>query len=114
MGVSKKDQQQIFSLTRLYLASGPPLDPSMAVEELSNIIRFHEWKYYVQADPLISDAEYDKLFKFLQEIETNYPHLIKPDSPTQRVSSDLTSDFPTVSHLTPMLSLDNSYNAEDL
>jgi DNA ligase (NAD+) len=84
------------------------------VDQLRNTIRFHEYRYYVMNDPLISDFEYDTLYKFLQNIEHTFPLLIIPDSPTQRVGSSLTKDLPKVSHLTPMLSLDNSYNADDL
>jgi len=81
---------------------------------LRKLLRFHEWKYYVKDDPIISDYEYDMLFKTLERLEAAHPELITPDSPTQRVGSDLSSDFPTVTHLSPMLSLENSYNADDL
>ena len=82
--------------------------------ELRPLIVFHEWRYYVKNEPMIADWEYDRLYKRLEFLEKNFPDLIIPDSPTQRVSSDLVSDLATVPHLTPMLSLDNSYNAEDL
>ncbi len=65
-------------------------------------------------DPLVSDYEYDQLFKMLEKIEAENKSLVTPDSPTQRVAKDLTKNFPTVQHLVPMLSLDNSYNEEDL
>jgi len=81
---------------------------------LRKLLRFHEWRYYVKDDPIISDYEYDMLFKVLERLETTHPELVTPDSPTQRVGSDLSSDFQTVTHLSPMLSLENSYNAEDL
>ncbi len=84
------------------------------IEELRDILRFHEHRYYILNDPLISDFEYDSLFKALQKAEEENPGLISPDSPTQRVAKGLTKDFPTVQHLVPMLSLDNSYNKEDL
>jgi DNA ligase (NAD+) len=83
-------------------------------EELVNVLHFHEWRYYVQDDPIIADVEYDQLFNLLKETEGRHPEWILPDSPTQRVGSDLTSDFPTVAHLSPMLSLPNSYDANDL
>jgi DNA ligase (NAD+) len=82
--------------------------------DLRKILRFHEYRYYVISDPLISDFEYDSLYKQLEKIEAEHPDLIRPDSPTQRVAKGLTKDFPTVQHLVPMLSLENSYNAEDL
>jgi DNA ligase (NAD+) len=84
------------------------------IEALRGVLRFHEYRYYVINDPLLSDYEYDLLFKSLEKIEQEHSSLVTPDSPTQRVAKDLTRDFPTVQHLVPMLSLDNSYNAEDL
>lgn len=84
------------------------------LEELREVLRFHEYRYYVLSEPLIADVEYDQLYKALEKIEKDEPGLISPDSPTQRVAKGLTKDFPTVQHLVPMLSLDNSYNAEDL
>ena len=78
------------------------------------MLRFHEHRYYILNDPLLSDFEYDQLFKTLEKIEKENPTLITPDSPTQRVAHELTREFPTVQHLVPMLSLDNSYNADDL
>ena len=84
------------------------------IEELRSVLRFHEHRYYVQSDPLISDFEYDTLYKGLEALEKEAPDLITPDSPTQRVGKGLTKDFPNVPHLVPMLSLDNSYNSEDL
>lgn len=82
--------------------------------DLVNLLQYHEWKYYVQNNPVISDFDYDSLFKKLQKLEGNYPEILRADSPTQRVSSDLSPDFPSVTHLNPMLSLANSYNGEDL
>ena len=116
---SKEAQRILFERSKELLKTSPaePLDFNLASErvwELSNIIRYHEWRYYVQNDPVISDFEYDQLYKQLEAIETQYPDLITPDSPTQRVSPDLTENVEQVVHLTPMLSLDNSYDAEDL
>lgn len=84
------------------------------IEALRPLLRFHEHRYYMLNDPLISDFEYDLLYKSLQKLEDENPDLIVPDSPTQRVGKGLTKEFPTVQHLVPMLSLDNSYNSEDL
>lgn len=84
------------------------------MEVLRAVIRFHEYRYYVLNDPLISDAEYDKLYKSLEALEKKHPELITPDSPTQRVGADLNEDFVTVQHLVPMLSLENSYNPDDV
>ena len=82
--------------------------------ELADLLRYHEWRYYVQDDPVLGDKEYDELYKMLEGIEAAHPELVSPDSPTQRVGSDLSGDSVSVPHLVPMLSLGNSYNAEDL
>lgn len=84
------------------------------IETLRSVLRFHEYRYYILNDPLISDYEYDQLFKALQKLEQEHPGLIKADSPTQRVAKELSKSFPTVQHLVPMLSLENSYNSDDL
>src|SRR5215470_14516314 len=84
------------------------------IDILKDALRFHEYRYYILNDPLISDFEYDVLFKALEKIESENPSMISVDSPTQRVAKGLTKDFPTVQHLVPMLSLDNSYNSGDL
>jgi DNA ligase (NAD+) len=84
------------------------------IEGLRNTLRFHEHRYYVQNDPLISDFEYDSLYKLLEKYEQENPGIITKDSPTQRVGAGLIKDFPKRQHLVPMLSLENSYNADDL
>ena len=84
------------------------------IDELRGVLRFHEYRYYISNNPLISDYEYDQLFKLLETVEKDHPDLITKDSPTQRVGSSLNESFVTVQHLVPMLSLDNSYNAADL
>ncbi len=90
-----------------------PLPPGDTTS-LQAILRFHEYRYYILNDPLVSDFEYDTLYKELERLETEHPELITAASPTQRVAKGLTKDFPTVQHLVPMLSLENSYDAEDL
>ena len=82
--------------------------------ELGDVLRFHEYRYAILNDPLISDFEYDILYKELEKLEREHPELVSADSPTQRVASGLTKDFPTVEHLVPMLSLENSYDEADL
>ncbi len=84
------------------------------IEELRDVLRFHEHRYYVENNPLISDFEYDTLYKQLEKLEKDHPELITTDSPTQRVGSGLIKDFPKTKHLVPMLSLENSYNEDDL
>ncbi len=83
-------------------------------EDLRNCLRFHEYRYYVQNDPILSDFEYDSLYKLLEQFEKENPDAITADSPTQRVGKGLIKDFPKTQHLVPMLSLENSYNADDL
>jgi DNA ligase (NAD+) len=84
------------------------------IEDLRDALRFHEYRYYILNDPLISDTEYDLLYKQLEKLENDDPSLVTEDSPTQRVGKGLVKDFPKVQHLVPMLSLNNSYNADDM
>jgi len=84
------------------------------IDDLKQVLHFHDWKYYVDASPVIRDIDYDLLFKKLQSLEKSYPELLTEDSPTQRVARTLSDDFPTVSHSVPMLSLENSYDENDL
>jgi len=84
------------------------------IEKLRNEIRRHEDLYYVQDSPEISDREYDLLLEKLQALELKHPELITPDSPTQRVGGRPAEGFPEVVHRLPMLSLDNSYNIDEL
>ncbi|MCW8850855.1 MAG: NAD-dependent DNA ligase LigA [Melioribacteraceae bacterium] len=84
------------------------------ISDLRKQIRDYDFSYYVLAETKINDFEYDLLYKELQKLEKENPHLITFDSPTQRVGSDLTKTFPQVKHTTPMLSLSNSYSKEDL
>jgi DNA ligase (NAD+) len=113
-----RSESQLYDLSKrlLYTPAAQSLfeDPTIRAEELREVLRFHEQRYYVKNDPLISDFEYDQLYKQLEALEAAHPDLITPDSPTQRVGKDLTDQFAPVEHMTPMLSLDNSYNAEDL
>ncbi|MCU0334227.1 MAG: NAD-dependent DNA ligase LigA [Chitinophagaceae bacterium] len=99
--------------TTQWLQSAAPATAHQT-EQLREVLRFHEHRYYVLNDPLIADNEYDHLYKLLQQTELAHPEWVTPTSPTQRVGSSLNSSFASVSHLVPMLSLDNSYNAEDL
>lgn len=87
---------------------------SKEIQTLREVLRFHEYRYYILSDPLISDFEYDSLYKALEKLEAADPSIISPDSPTQRVAKGLSTDFQKVTHLVPMLSLENSYNADDL
>lgn len=82
------------------------------VAALSEQLRAYQHAYYVDNHPLVGDLEYDRLFDRLVELEAEHPELKFPDSPTQRVGSDLTSDFPEVRHTIPVLSLDKAYSAD--
>jgi DNA ligase (NAD+) len=84
------------------------------IEKLRNEIRYHEHRYYVLDDPEISDLEFDKLMKRLQELEERNPGLVTPDSPTHRVGGSPAAEFPKVRHSTPMLSLENTYSVDEL
>lgn len=84
------------------------------MRELAELINYHDFKYYVENNPEISDYEYDQLVAELKALEKENPDLIIPDSPTQRVSGTPVKEFPVVEHKVPMLSLDNSYSPEDL
>jgi DNA ligase (NAD+) len=77
-------------------------------------VRRHEHLYYVVDQPEIADAEYDRLERELRELEAQFPDLVSPDSPTQRVGEKPSDSFPTFAHRVPMLSLDNTYNEEEL
>ena len=90
------------------------MDPLARLTQLRKDIRYHEERYYIHNDPEISDEEFDRLLHELERLEAQYPDLVTPDSPTQRVAGHPTEAFPTVEHLAPMLSLDNAYNEAEL
>ena len=96
------------------MAKPAPAAVKKQITELREKLRHHEYKYYVQDDPEISDVAYDRLMFRLNELETTYPELITPDSPTVRVGGKPRAGFETVQHSRPMLSLDNSYSYDDL
>lgn len=114
---SKETQRELYDLSKSLLRQSgevPHNHAAQRMDELKKVIVYHEWRYYVMNDPVVSDYEYDMLFKQLEALEDQFPDLKAPDSPTLRVSSDITEEFVSVQHLTPMLSLANSYNEEDL
>jgi DNA ligase (NAD+) len=84
------------------------------IESLREKIREHDFRYYILVEPKITDQEYDKLTKELEKLEREHPELITPDSPTQRVGSELTKIFRPITHKIPMLSLSNTYNEDEL
>jgi DNA ligase (NAD+) len=87
---------------------------SERIEFLRKEIRFHDRKYYVENNPEISDYEYDQRLKELEALEKQYPDLVTPDSPTQRVGGEPSQEFATVKHRIAMISLDNTYSQEEL
>jgi len=89
-------------------------DIKKKIELLREKIRYHNYRYYVLDDPIVSDAEYDQLMKELMEWEKKYPQYIMPSSPTQRVGTEPVSGFATVKHIAPMLSLANAFSTEEL
>jgi DNA ligase (NAD+) len=84
------------------------------IEELKAEIAEHDRRYYLEVAPSISDQEYDHLYRELRALEEEFPELVTPDSPTQRVSGAPLESFPQVTHRTPMLSLDNTYSEEEV
>jgi DNA ligase (NAD+) len=88
--------------------------PAQHIQTLSDELREHNYRYYVLAEPSISDYEYDQQLKALEALEAAHPDLRQPDSPTQRVGGAVTKNFPTFRHERPMLSLNNSYSQEDI
>jgi DNA ligase (NAD+) len=89
-------------------------DTAKIIDKLRNEIRHHDYCYYVLNAPEITDREYDKLFSQLKELEAKHPELITPDSPTQRVSGEPLTAFKSIRHAIPMLSIDNTYSADEL
>ncbi|WP_347332427.1 NAD-dependent DNA ligase LigA [Marinimicrobium locisalis] len=94
--------------------SAIPAEKSARAQELRAEIQEHNYRYYALDDPQIPDAEYDRLMRELQDLEAEYPDLVTPDSPTQRVGQTPLSAFATVTHERPMLSLDNAFEEDDL
>lgn len=84
------------------------------IKELRDLINYHNRQYYVYDNPVISDAEYDKLMRELEELEKKFPELITPDSPTQRVGGEPLPYFAQVVHRTPMMSLANAFSTDEL
>ena len=89
-------------------------DIKLEIERLRKEISRHDHLYYVLNKPTVSDREYDRLYRKLKDLEDAHPELITPESPTQRVAGAVTKAFPVVRHMTPMLSMDNTYSAEEI
>ena len=107
---NKEQIQELQAVTQDFLKNPHHIE----LTALKQVLQFHEYQYYVVANPFISDFEYDRLFQQLLQIEAAHPDLISADSPSQRVGNSLNQQFETLPHLVPMLSLENSYDADDL
>lgn len=84
------------------------------LEELREIIRGHDYQYYVLDNPVISDFDYDRFMQELLALENNFPELVTADSPSQRVGGEPLAEFTAYHHRTPLLSLSNAYDSDDL
>lgn len=90
------------------------MQPKDRIDQLRQLLHEQNYRYYVLNDPLMSDFEYDKLMRELQDLEQNYPQYADPNSPTQRVGSDRANQFASVTHRFPMQSLANTYSREEV
>lgn len=90
------------------------MDERQRIEQLRRELHEHNYRYYVQNQPSISDYDFDQLMHELQDLEARHPEMADPNSPTQRVGSDLQTEFRQVEHRYPMLSLANTYNEQDV
>lgn len=102
------------SLQSLPLFSGPSEIPADRVRDLKQLLQRANIAYYVEANPILEDSVYDKLYRELQDLEQQHPELISPDSPTQRVGEQPASAFPSVRHAIPLYSLENAFTPEEL
>ena len=84
------------------------------IDRLVDTLNEHSYRYYVLSQPVVSDAEYDSLFRRLENLEREHPELVRPDSPTQRVGGEPLKGFRTVVHEVPMLSIDNAMNESEI
>ncbi|MCJ8332513.1 MAG: NAD-dependent DNA ligase LigA, partial [Lentisphaeria bacterium] len=89
-------------------------EASEQIAKISKQLEYHNNKYYIEADPEVSDFEYDRLYKELEKLESEHPELMRDDSPTQKVGGLVLSSFEQFDHPVPMLSLDNTYSADEL
>jgi DNA ligase (NAD+) len=116
MSYNQQEEATLVALTDQLLRQTPPAHESAALEmadQLRQVIKYHEWRYYIKNNAVLGDTEFDKLFALLKNIEQQFDTTVTDDSPTQRVGSDLATDNQHT-HLVPMLSLANSYDAQDL
>ncbi len=120
--IAEARQRRLRLLPRIPLAACHDDTPLMSeleqlrrrAEQLRKEINYHNYRYYVLDSPVVSDAQYDRLLRELQQIEAAHPELVTPDSPTQRVGARPAAAFGSVRHRTPMLSLDNAFTVEEV
>ncbi len=106
--------KEYYEAARSFIDKPTSVDSKAQVKELIKILQWADKKYYVQDQPVLTDKEYDTLFALLKSVESQHPDWLLANSPTQRVAEGLNENFEKVEHIVPMLSLSNSYNAEDL
>lgn len=104
----------IFTSPNFSIQAMNPQEAEKRIAQLSQEINHHNNRYYQESSPEISDFEFDKLLEELIQLESSFPDLLDPDSPSQRVGGTITKDFQTVEHSTKMLSLGNTYSVEEL
>ena len=115
MSLSEKTQ-----ILQNYIKSNPNISDisqseiSKIYQDLIDCITDHNHLYYIESDPIISDFEYDQLFNYLKKIEQSFPYMISWNSPTQKLVNQIQDDFKKGEHKMPMLSLENSYNGQDI
>ena len=94
--------------------AAPPAEARERHRTLSEEVEDARWRYFVLDQPTLSDADYDRRLRELQELEEEFPELRTPDSPTQKVGGAVSTDFTAVDHLQPMESLDNAFTYDEL
>lgn len=115
MQLSQQTQvMQEFIRTHVDLEALGQSEAASVYQELIDVVLEHNHRYYIDAKPIISDGEYDELFAYLKKIEKYFPFLISGNSPTQSLIGQLAEGFEKAEHRFPLLSLENSYDAEDL
>lgn len=106
--------ETLLDLTDFFLHQEVEIMSSHQYDELLEVVKFHNEQYYLKHQPLISDQDFDQLFSLLKKHEQLYPQYLRDDSPTQRLVGQVQDGFNQATHLAPLLSLENTYNASDL
>ncbi|MFM7128074.1 MAG: DNA ligase LigA-related protein, partial [bacterium] len=107
--MDRSEQRDLFDAT-----NQPPDDIVREVQRLRRELDEHNRRYYVEAQPVISDREFDSLMARLVDLEKNHPSLADPNSPSQRVGGEPLDGFQSFRHLQPMLSIDNTYSPQEI